>query len=237
MRALTMADKTAAQKKLLKEMDRTIAELASQFLWRHKAVQVNEEEPFRLASGDFAPIYINCRLLISFPSTRDILIGLARYLCQERQIECDCVAGGETAGIPFAAWLADRLNKPLVYVRKKRKDYGGGQLLEGIAQGKVLLVEDLMTDGGSKVGFIEGIREAGCTISDCLVIVDRQQKGAQRLAEMGVTVHSLVGLATCLEVGQAMGLMSEASLEEVKHYLEDPSAWNLQRGLSPAQER
>ena len=93
-----------------------------------------------------------------------------------------------------------------------------------------------MTDGGSKVGFIEGIREAGCTISDCLVIVDRQQKGAQRLAEMGVAVHSLVGLSTCLEVGQAMGLMSEASLEKVNHYLDDPSAWNLKRRLSPAQE-
>ncbi len=224
------------EEKLLTAMDRRIAEMTSQLLWQHKVVQVNEQEPFRLASGNFAPIYINCRLLISFPSTRDILIGLARHLCQERQIECDCVAGGETAGIPFAAWLAEKLNKPLIYVRKKRKDYGGGQLLEGIAQGKVLLVEDLMTDGGSKVGFIEGIREAGCTISDCLVIVDRQQKGAQKLAEMGVTVHSLVELSTCLEMGQALGLLSEASLEEVKHYLEDPSAWNLKRGLSPAQE-
>ena len=221
--------------KLLKEMDRKIAEMASQFLWRHKAVQVNEKEPFQVASGEFAPIYINCRLLISFPSARDILIGLARYLCEERLIECDCVAGGETAGIPFAAWLAEKLNKPLVYVRKKRKDYGGGQLLEGIAQGRVLLVEDLMTDGGSKIGFIEGIREAGCTVTDCLVIVDREQKGAQKLAEMGVTVHSLVGLSTCLEIGQAMGLISQDSFEEVKQYLADPSAWNLKRGLSPAQ--
>ncbi len=211
--------------------------MASQLLWRHKVVQVNEKEPFRLASGEFAPIYINCRLLISFPSARDILMGLARHLCQERPIECDCVAGGETAGIPFAAWLAEKLNKPLVYVRKKRKDYGGGQLLEGIAQGEVLLVEDLMTDGGSKIGFIEGIREAGCTISDCLVIVDREQKGAQKLAEMGVTVHSLVGLSTCLEIGQAMGLLSKDSFQEVKRYLEDPAAWNLKRGLSPAQKR
>ncbi len=225
------------EEKLLTEMDRRIAEMTSQLLWQHKVVQVNEQEPFRLASGNFAPIYINCRLLISFPSTRDILIGLARHLCQERPIECDCVAGGETAGIPFAAWLAEKLNKPLIYVRKKRKDYGGGQLLEGVAQGKVLLVEDLMTDGGSKVGFIEAIRDAGCTVSDCLVIVDREQKGAQKLAEMGVTVHSLVGLSTCLEMGQAMGLLSKDSFEEVKRYLEDPSAWNLKRGLSPVQKR
>jgi len=225
------------EENLLKEMDRKIAEITSQLLWQHQVVQVNEKEPFRLASGDFAPIYINCRLLISFPSTRDILIGLARHLCHARPIECDCVAGGETAGIPFAAWLAEKLNKPLIYVRKKRKDYGGGQLLEGVAQGKVLLVEDLMTDGGSKIGFIEGIRDAGCTVSDCLVIVDREQKGAQKLAEMGVTVHSLVGLSTCLEMGQAMGLLSKDSFEEVKRYLEDPSAWNLKRGLSPVQKR
>ena len=213
-----------SQEKLRGEIERQIAEMAGQFLWRHKAIQVNERQPFRLASGDFAPIYINCRLLISFPSTRDILIGFARYLYQERELDCDCVADGETAGIPFAAWLAEKLNKPLLYVRKKPKDYGESQRLEGVPRGKVLLVEDLMTDGGSKVGFIEGIREAGCTISDCLVLVDREQNGAQTLEKLGVTLHSLVGLSTCLKIGQAMGVLSEDSLAEVNRYLEDPSA-------------
>ena len=221
-----------SQEKLRGEIERQIAEMAGQILWRHKAIQVNERQPFRLASGDFAPIYINCRLLISFPSTRDILIGFARYLYQERQLDCDCIAGGETAGIPFAAWLAEKLDKPLLYVRKKPKDYGESQRLEGVPRGRVLLVEDLMTDGGSKVGFIEGIREAGCTISDCLVFVDREQNGAQTLEKLGVTLHSLVGLSTCLKIGQAMGLLSEESLAEVNRYLEDPSAWHLERGLS-----
>jgi len=220
-----------SHEKLLGEIERQIAEMAAQFLWRHKAIQVNESQPFRLASGAFTPIYINCRLLISYPSTRDILISFARYLYQERELECDCIAGGETAGIPFAAWLAEKLDKPLIYVRKKRKDYGESQRLEGVPTGRVLLVEDLMTDGGSKVGFIEAIREAGCTVSDCLVFVDREQNGAQTLEKLGVTLHSLVGLSTCLKIGQAMGLLSEDSLAEVNHYLEDPSAWHLERGL------
>ncbi len=220
-----------SQEKLLGEIEKQIAEIAGHFLWRHKAIQVNEGQPFRLASGAFTPIYINCRLLISFPSTRDILISFARYLYQERELECDCIAGGETAGIPFAAWLAEKLDKPFLYVRKRRKDYGDSQRLEGVPRGKVLLVEDLMTDGGSKVGFIEGIREAGCTVSDCLVFVDREQNGTETLEKMGVTVHSLVGLSTCLKIGQAMGLLSEDSLAEVNHYLDDPSAWHLERGL------
>ena len=231
-----MMEKTATQEKLLKEIDRKIAEIAGQFLWHHKAIEVNERQPFRLTSGDLTPIYINCRLLISFPGARDVLISLARYLCQERSIECDCIAGGETAGIPFAAWLAERLNKPLVYVRKKPKDHGGARLIEGVPKGQILLVEDLMTDGGSKIGFIEGIREAGCTVSDCLVIVDREEEGTQNLAKMGVTVHSVVGLSTCLEIGKAMGLLSEDSLDEVKRYLEDPSAWNLKRASSSGQD-
>lgn len=219
-------ENTGKQDKLLNEIDSSIAEMAGRFLWHHQAIQVNERQPFRLSSGDLTPIYINCRVLISFPSTRDILISFARYLYHQRKLECDGIAGGETAGIPFAAWLAERLDKPFLYVRKRRKDHGGAQRLEGVPRGRVLLVEDLMTDGGSKVGFIEGIRESGCTVSDCLVLVDREQSGTQSLAKLGVTVHSLVRLSTCLEIGQAMGLLSEDSLAEVNDYLGDPAAWN-----------
>ncbi len=202
-----------------------IAEITGQLLWHHQAIAVNEESPFRLASGDLAPLYINCRRLISFPPTRDLLIGFLHFLCHERNIECDCVAGGETAGIPFGAWLAQRLNKPFVYVRKKPKSYGEGRRLEGVPEGQILLVEDLLTDGGSKVGFIEGIREAGCTVSDCLVLVDREQNGVEKLQQMGVRVHPLVGLSTCLAVGESMALLSDESLAGVRRYLADPKAW------------
>jgi orotate phosphoribosyltransferase len=211
------------------QIQNNIAEMTGQLLWHHQAIAVNQESPFRLASGDFAPLYINCRRLISFPQTRDLLIGFLHFLCHERSIECDCVAGGETAGIPFGAWLAERLDKPFVYVRKKPKSYGEGQRLEGVPQGQVLLVEDLLTDGGSKISFIEGIRESGCTVSDCLVLVDREQNGVEKLQQVGVLVHSLVGLSTCLEVGESMALLSGDSLAGVRSYLADPAAWAANR--------
>lgn len=215
-------------------IQKNIGEITGQLLWHHQAIAVNQESPFRLASGDFAPLYINCRLLISFPQTRDLLIGFLHFLCHERKIQFDCVAGGETAGIPFGAWLAERLNKPFVYVRKKTKGYGEGRRLEGVPEGRVLLVEDLLTDGGSKIGFIEGIREAGCSVSDCLVLVDREQNGVEKLQQMGVQVHPLVGLSTCLEVGESMSLLSDETLAGVRKYLADPGAWASDRGLDAA---
>jgi len=108
--------------------------------------------------------------------------------------------------------------------------------LEGVPQGQVLLVEDLLTDGGSKIGFIEGIREAGCTVSDCLVLVDREQNGVEKLQQMGVLVHSLVGLSTCLEVGESMALLSGDSLAGVRSYLADPAAWAANRGSQASSE-
>lgn len=219
------------------QIKQNIAEITGRLLWHYGAIEVNEEDPFRLTSGNFTPIYINCRRLISFPPSRDLLISFFHVLCHEQEIKCDCIAGGETAGIPFGAWLAERLDQPFVYVRKKTKNYGGGRRLEGVPRGQVLLVEDLLTDGGSKVGFIEGIRETGCTVADCLVLVDREQNGVQNLAKMGVKVFPLVKISTCLEIGQAMAIMSEESLAGVKRYLADPAAWQADRGLQSHTEK
>ncbi|MDA2933177.1 orotate phosphoribosyltransferase [Acidobacteria bacterium AH-259-D05] len=219
------------------QVEKNMAQITGRLLWHHQAIEVSEEHPFRLASGDFTPVYINCRRLISFPQSRHLLISFLYFLCGVREIKCDCVAGGETAGIPFGAWLAERLDKPFIYVRKKPKDHGEGRRLEGVPTGRVLLVEDLLTDGGSKIGFIEGIREAGCSVSDCLVLVDREQNGVEKLAETGVNVHSLVGISTCLEVGQSMALLSQESLAGVRRYLEDPAAWQAQHGLQSGREK
>ncbi len=212
-------------------IDQKIGEVVSLLLWQHRAIEVRESEPFQLSSGNFTPLYINCRLLISYPGTRDIITSFARRLYRERNITADCIAGGETAGIAFGAWLAERLDKPFVYVRKKRKEHGTGSRLEGVAAGEVLLFEDLITDGGSKISFIEGIREAGCTVSNCLVVVDREQGGQESLAAMGVKLHSLVSISTCLETGCALGLLSSEARAQVKEYLAGPREWHLRRAL------
>jgi orotate phosphoribosyltransferase len=212
-------------------IEQQICQLLALLLWKQQVIQVREKEPFRLASGNFSPIYVNCRPLISDPATRSLVLSFAHYYYLEQGLQADCIAGGETAGIPFGAWLARDLDKPFVYVRKKAKSYGLGTLIEGNASGQVLLFEDLITDGGSKLGFIEAIRAADCRISDCLVVVDRQAGGAEALRNLGIALHALTTLSQCLEVGIKEGILSADAGSQVNEYLADPESWHTSRGL------
>jgi orotate phosphoribosyltransferase len=209
----------------------SIANTIAASLWKHGAIQVRRTPPFQLSSGNVTPLYVNCRLLISYPATRSLITAAAQWFCHERGLRADCVAGGETAGMPFGAWLAQSLDKPYLYVRKKKKGHGTEGRVEGVARGEVLLFEDLITDGGSKLSFIQGIRDAGCTISNCLVVVDREEGGREGLAAVGVALHSLVTMTTCLESGRATGAMGADDLADVRDYLAGPAAWHQRRGL------
>jgi len=198
-----------------------ISKIVSETLWEVKAIKVSPEEPFELASGKMSPIYIDCRIPISHPLPRNIITTCAHFLYEKEHLDADIIAGGETAGIPYAAWLADRLGKPYVYVRKEAKGYGiKTQIVGDIKPGSlVLLYEDLITDGGSKINFVTGIRQAGCNIRDCLVIFDRLQGGKERLAEHGVQLHSMTNLNFTLEVGLQRGYISKEDFDLVSDYL------------------
>ncbi len=210
-----------------------LREAACLLLWRHDAVRIRPGKPFRLASGNHSPIYVNCRRVISEPAFLQVFCAAAHLLCERRGARFDTVAGGETAGIPFAAYLAASLARPMVYVRKKAKGYGIASRVEGhLAQGaRVLLVEDLITDGGSKLGFLDALAEAGAEVHDALVLFDRQQGGSELLAERGVRLHAVADRATALAVGEAEGLLSAADRESVEEYFRDPAAWSRARGL------
>ena len=201
-------------------------------LWRAEAVRVNVQEPFTLASGKKSPIYVNCRRLISSPALLGLFTAVVGVLKEEGALAFDAVAGGETAGIPFAAYLARDTGKPMLYVRKKPKGYGIASRVEGVlpavAEGspRVLLVEDLITDGGSKVGFIEALREAGATVEDALVLFDRQQGGAETLAQHGVRLTSVTDLTTALAAAEGAGTLNAEDLAAVRAYLADPKGWS-----------
>ena len=142
-----------------------IATLTAKMLIEVEAVRFMADKPFIFTSGWASPVYTDCRRLISFPRVRRTLIDFA-VTTVEREIgfeQFDGVAGGETAGIPFAAWMADRLMLPMQYVRKKPKGFGRNAQIEGhIEPGdRVLLVEDMTTDGRSKVNFCKALRGAG----------------------------------------------------------------------------
>src|SRR4030095_5023522 len=149
---------------------KTIAELTAKMLLEVDAVRFMTDKPFIFTSGWASPVYTDCRRLISFPRVRRTLIDFASApAMREAGFEAfDAVAGGETAGIPFAAWMADRLALPMLYVRKKPKGFGRGAQIEGEMKPgcRCLLVEDLATDGGSKVNFVNAIRDADGQVKD-----------------------------------------------------------------------
>ncbi len=201
-------------------------------LWSHGAIRVDVDQPFTLASGNRSPIYINCRTVISSPNFMRLFTAAARSALAS--VRFDAVAGGATAGIPYGSYLAVDLNRPLLYVRKSSKGYGTDSQVEGkVTEGwRVLLVEDLITDGGSKLPFLDALHSVKTVVEDVLVLFDREQGGGKLLVERGVTLHPLVGRATALASGIELGLLETGTVEEIDRYFEDPHAWHRQRGFA-----
>ena len=150
------------------------ARRAARILIEIEAVLFRPDDPFIFTSGRASPVYVDCRRIISFPRARARLMDLGEELILDivGAESLDVIAGGETAGIPFAAWMADRLSLPMVYVRKKPKGFGRNAQIEGTFRegDRVLLVEDLATDGGSKLNFVEALRTAGASCAHTFVV-------------------------------------------------------------------
>ena len=214
-------------------MSELITKMASLILWQLKAIRVSLDQPFKLASGNFSPIYINCRCVISDAVSMDLITAFAHWTCQAEKIDFAVVAGGETAGIPFASFLAQRLAKPMVYVRKKVKEHGTGSRIEGTFPPgtKVLLVEDLITDGQSKLDFIEPLRDEGAIVEHCLVLFDRLQGGGAVLQSKGVRLLCITDIEQTLAFAESEALMAATASAEVRAYLHDPKAWHEAKKL------
>ncbi len=213
-----------------------IGKLTAEMLLEIKAVHFRADEPYTLASGLKAPVYIDCRMLISYPRIRSALMDFAvATLYRNVGFEkFDAVAGGETAGIPFAAWIAERMGLPMQYVRKKPKGYGRDAQIEGvISEGqRVLLVEDLTTDGGSKLKFAEAIRKAGASCDHTLVVFfyDVFEGSVENLQKHGVSLHHLATWQDVLAAARAGNHFDTETLNQVQSFLDDPLAWSKDRG-------
>ncbi len=216
--------------------DAEMARLTSRMLWEIGAVHFRRNEPYVFTSGLASPVYIDCRKLISYPRIRSALMDFscAKLMRDAGFEQFDAVAGGETAGIPFAAWIAERLGLPMLYVRKKPKGFGRDAQIEGaMAEGaRVLLVEDLATDGGSKVRFAEAIRTAGGTVAHTSVvffygIFPDSEAG---LAAHGLRLHYLATWRDVLAEARAAALFDASTLAEVEAFLDAPLAWSATHG-------
>ena len=215
---------------------KTIAELTARMYLDTGAVRFMADKPFIFTSGWASPVYNDSRWLISFPDVRSTLMDFA-IATIDRDIErsaIDAVAGGETAGIPFAAWVADRLHLPMQYVRKKAKGFGRNAQIEGkLDPGqRVLLVEDLATDGRSKVNFVKALRDAEAKCEHCFVLFfyDIYPEGKTILADLGVTLHALTTWRDVLSVAKASGQFEPKMLAEVEKFINDPAGWSKAHG-------
>ena len=213
-----------------------MARLTSRMLLEIKAVNFEVETPYKLASGLVSPSYIDCRELISYPAIRSTLIDFMIATVQrDAGFEAfDSVAGGETGGIPYGAWMADRMGLPMQYVRKKPKGYGKNSQVEGILHEgqRVLLAEDMTTDGGSKIKFVEAIRAAGgvCEHTSLVFFYDIFPNTIENLKEHNITLHYLATWHDVLAEAKAGNYFDRKTLDEVVKFFDDPLGWSLAHG-------
>ena len=221
----------------MSEVSRRVAEM----LLLTQSIQVFKDKPFVFVSGRISPVYIDCRKLLSFPTEREYIVtALAKMVETDIGVDkIDVVAGGETAGIPYASFVAHLVKKPMIYIRKQPKGYGGTKQIEGIlCPGKrVLLVEDLITDGLSKLRFNIGIRGAGAKMTHCLCVFDyasdrlNQHEGKENLAKNDIALHVLSNWDDVLDTGLGKSYFSEESSNQIVDFLNDPENWGRKMGF------
>jgi orotate phosphoribosyltransferase len=224
---MTEAEKTQASK--------DIGQSVALLLLKAGAIHVSREQPFMLAAGWASPVYVDCRVLVGKPEVRHAITDLsAAYLASALPGALfDAIAGAETAGIPFAAWLADRTGLEMRYVRKRPLGIGRNAQVEGgaVEAMRVLLMDDLTTDGGSKIAFIRGLRSAGAIVEHALTIFyNNAFPGAQeRLREAGLELHSLATWTDVL-AGASGAYLPVEDRSLIEHFLADPIAWSTRHG-------
>ncbi|MGE0095963.1 MAG: orotate phosphoribosyltransferase [Alphaproteobacteria bacterium] len=207
------------------------ARITARALLDIKAVNFRPDEPYIFTSGRVSPVYIDCRKIIAFPKQRtEIVTLMAELIRREIGVDgIDAVAGGETAGIPYGAWMADRLNLPMLYVRKQPKGFGRMAQIEGdMPPGwTVPLVEDLATDGGSKHVFIKALRDAGAVVKDVVVVFHYGifPKSVESLKEIGVRLHGLATWHDVLAEARRGNDFPAANLDQIEKFLADPDGW------------
>ena len=193
-----------------------------------KAVTLNLKEPYRYASGLLSPIYCDNRLIISYPDKRKIIIDAFLHLIEKNQLQFDVVAGTATAGIPHAAWIADRLNLPMVYVRDKAKVHGKKNQIEGRLQKsqKALVVEDLISVGKSSITAGLALRKCEGWVTDCVAIFSYQLPQAiQNFSEAYINCYTLSNFNILIEVAVEEAYISDKEKQKALAWRKNPEKW------------
>lgn len=205
-----------------------LAVVVAKDLLEIEAVFLSPNEPFTWASGIQSPIYCDNRITISYPKVRkQIAQGLADKI-KAAFPDVEVIAGAATGGVPHAAWVADILDLPMVYIRSKAKDHGKGNQIEGrIQQGqKMVIIEDLISTGGSVLATAEAAKREGAEVLGVAAIFTYElPKGQANFEKAGVPLVTLTNYSTLIEAALASNYIDEADLTLLKKFKEDPETW------------
>lgn len=193
------------------------------------AVTLSPEAPYTWASGLRSPIYCDNRLTLGFPSVRRAIAEGFEAELDRHTVEAQVVVGTATAGIPHAAWLAERLQLPMAYVRSSPKAHGRGNQVEGrVEPGQtVVVVEDLVSTGSSSVAVVDVLRSAGAQVAAVLAIFSYGFDRAERqFRDAGVPLYTLTGLDALLAEAEASGRLSPEAVASLRAWRQDPEAWS-----------
>ncbi len=202
------------------------------------AIKINAKNPFTWVSGFKMPIYTDNRVFLSRPECRKLIARGFMNILKSKNIDCDIIAGVATSGIPFAATLADLMNKPLIYVRAKSKDHGTKKTIEGVGniseiKGKsVVLIEDLISFGTNSIPCVQEIRNAGGICNYCLVIFDYEfEVGVSAYNEIECKKISLLNYETLLDVFKNEKKSGTEEEEILREWRKDPLRWGEKHGF------
>ena len=190
-------------------------------------VNIDFKKQFTLTSGKKSPVYVDCRKLISFPKERELIINeMSKQIKSKYKDNSTIIAGGETAGIPYSSFLCQKMKYPMIYIRKSPKGFGKGKLIEGEFKKNTqsILVEDMATDGGSKLHFIRALRQNELKVKDIYVVFyyGIYPKAKKNISKMKVNLNYLTSWRDILNISP--NHISDKDYKNLKNYLESISS-------------
>src|SRR3989338_163440 len=205
-----------------------IAEEVAELLLKSEAIILRPEKPFTFASGILSPIYCDNRLLLSKINERERIVDYYIKKIREEKIGFEVVAGIATASIPWAALIAEKLKKPMIYIRKAKKDHGKENLIEGgLEKGqKVLVVEDLVSTGGTSISSVKAARIEGAVVGKCIAIFTYEMEAAKTgFEEANCQLIALSNFIILIEVAARKGYIKEEQIQMLKEWSANPEEW------------
>ncbi len=195
------------------------------------AVSLSPNRPYTWASGLKSPVYCDNRLTLAHPSVRETIAEGFERVIKTQSLPCDVIAGIATAGIPHAAWLADRMQKPMIYVRSTAKSHGRQQQIEGALEkgANVVLIEDLVSTGMSSTSAISPVTDAGGHVTAVLAIFSYGLSQAREaFVSADTRLFTLTDFPMLIQVAQSSGAISDSDLESLANWHGDPVKWSAE---------